>query len=166
MSIQAGDIAPDFEQDTINGSIRFHEWMGRSWCILFCQPRQNGRRTLDGAAPELVQIARLKPEWNRRGIKVVGLAVDPADSPEGRAGGDWVLNFPVIADADGTVSALYGAAGAGGTLLRRIYIIDPNKKVRLVRTFPTGTVCDFNEMLSMIECLQHADAMSRGGLRN
>lgn len=162
MSIRAGDIAPDFEQDTINGSIRFHEWMGRSWCILFCQPRQPGRRSLDGGAPELAQIARLKPEWNRRGIKVVGLAVDPADGANDRDG--WMLNFPVIADADGTVSALYSAAGA--MQLRRIYVIDPDKKVRLVRTFPAGALCDFNEMLSMVECLQLANAPSGNGLCN
>ena len=164
MGIQAGDIAPDFEQDTINGSIRFHEWMGRSWCILFCQSQLGKSRTGTG---EMAEIARLKPEWNRRGVKVVGLAVDPVVGANDGSGDGWTLNFPVIADADGTVSALYGEPTSSAELLpRRIYVIDPDKKVRLVRTFPSGTRCDFQELLRMVECLQLADAPSGGGLRN
>ncbi|HZP99894.1 MAG TPA: redoxin domain-containing protein [Reyranella sp.] len=161
MSLQAGDTAPDFEQDTINGSIRFHEWMGRSWCVLFSQSRPAGN--------ELAQMARLKPEWNRRGVKVVGLAVEPACQADGSAQGGadrdgWALNFPVIADADRSVSALYGVARPeDGTILRSVYVIDPAKKVRMVRTFPPGTVCDFSEMLSMVDCLQLADALGEGG---
>ncbi len=144
MSIQAGDIAPDFEQDTINGSIRFHEWMGRSWCILFSQPVPAGT--------ELAEMARLKPEWTRRGVKVVGLAVDRCDAP---------ANFPVIADADRAVASLYGVARPGDSaVLRRVYVIDPDKKVRLVRTFPPGMACDFTEMLTMVDCLKLADTQS------
>jgi alkyl hydroperoxide reductase subunit AhpC len=146
VTVQAGDIAPDFEQDTINGSIRFHEWMGRSWCILF-------------SANELADMARLKPEWARRGIKVVGLVAQPND------GDAASVNFPVIADADRTVSALYGmAAPDAGALLSRVYVIDPRKQVRLVRAFPPGAACDFAELLRMVDCLQLADAPPGGGL--
>ena len=74
MAVQLGDIAPDFEQDTINGSIRFHEWMGRSWCILFSQPSASEPAKAE-ETDEFAQMARLKPEWNRRGVKVVGLSV-------------------------------------------------------------------------------------------
>ncbi len=153
MGIQTGDIAPDFEQDTLNGSIRFHEWMGRSWCVLFSQPGQTGS--------ELAQMARLKPEWNRRGVKVVGLAVDQVEMGDGFDQDGWALNFPVIADADRSVSSLYGAA------TRSVYVIDPDKKVRLVRTYPSGTACDFNEMLSLVDSLQLGDALLGGrDLRN
>ncbi len=148
MSVQAGDIAPDFEQDTLNGSIRFHEWMGRSWCILFSQPGEAGS--------ELARMAELRPEWHRRGVKLVGLAV----LDQGGDRFDGPASFPVVADADRTVSALYGVACPGEeAILRTVWVIDPDKKVRLVRTFPPGTPCDFAEMLTMVDCLQLADAL-------
>ncbi len=161
VSVQAGDMAPDFEQDTVNGSIRFHEWMGHSWCILFSQAGKTAPNGKNGGVGELAQLARLKPEWNRRGVKVVGLSVDSADASAGLDPDGWALNFPVIADADRSVAALYGVTRPGdGDVLRRLYVIDPDKKIRLVRTFPPGTLCDFTEVLGMVDCLQLADALS------
>jgi alkyl hydroperoxide reductase subunit AhpC len=162
VTVQLGDIAPDFEQDTLNGSIRFHEWMGRSWCILFSQPSESTKTGITGASP-LAQMARLKPEWNRRGVKVVGLSVPPSPGNDG-AGNDghdvdgWTLNFPVVSDADRMVSTLYGMSDAAGeTIERRVYVIDPDKRVRLVRTYREDCGRDFTEMLQVVDGMRLAD---------
>ena len=162
MTVRQGDIAPDFEQDTLNGSIRFHEWMGRSWCILFSQPSDAAPAGATGASP-LAQMARLKPEWNRRGVKVVGLSVPPSsgnDGPgsDGNDGDGWALNFPVVTDADRSVSTLYGMNDADGeTIRRRVYVIDPDKRVRLVRSYREDSGRDFTEMLRVLDGMRLAD---------
>lgn len=156
MTVQLGDIAPDFEQDTANGSIRFHEWMNRSWCILFGHP---GAVT-PATAEEFAIAARMKPEWTRRGVKLIALSVDSSD---GHARWEkqlaelqgWTPNFPVITDADRMVSTLYRMAG------RCAYVIDPDKKVRLVRTYPSDEICNFEELLRVVDRLQGADAADR-----
>ncbi len=162
MAVRIGGIAPDFEQDTTNGSIRFHEWMSRSWCILFSQPLDFSST----ATMELSAAARLRPQWARCGVKVVALSVG---SPAGHA--RWekaiaqteglALNFPVIADTDRTVSALYGIVGpdsAPSEIVRRVHVIDPDKRIRLVRTYPPATAYDFEAILRTVEGLQQADA--------
>jgi thioredoxin-dependent peroxiredoxin len=158
VAVQIGDIAPDFEQDTINGGIRFHEWMGRSWCILFSHPRDAS----PVAASELAAAAHLRPELSRRGIKLVGLSTDPSDG-RGRRQKDlasaesWTPNFPVIVDADRSVSTLYGMGHPGTWLspgMRCAFVIDPDKRIRLVRTYPEAAAFDFEEMMRMVEQLQ------------
>ena len=168
MTVRIGGIAPDFEQDTTNGSIRFHEWMSRSWCILFSQSRCSPPRP---RPCELTAAARLRPEWSRRGIKVVALSVD---SPAGHARWEKViaetegltLNFPVIADTDRSVSALYGMVPPdpdSGEIVRRVHVIDPDKRVRLMRTYPPATAYNFEAVLRAVEGLQLADARSGAG---
>lgn len=162
MTVQLGQIAPDFEQDTINGSIRFHEWMNRSWCILFSHPRD----FTPACVAALATAARLKAEWNRRGVKIIALSVD---SSEGHARWEkdisethgWTLNFPVIADADRMVSTLYGMVqpeADPAADVRCVFVIDPDKKIRLMRTYPPATACNFEEMLHLVDRLQLGDA--------
>ncbi len=161
MAVQTGDIAPDFEQDTINGGIRFHEWVGRSWCILFSHPRDAS----EAAASELAAAARLRMELSRRGIKLVGLSTDPSNA-RGRSQKDlasaesWTPNFPVIVDADRSVSALYGMTYPGARpspAMRCAYVIDPDKRIRLIRTYPEAIAFDFEEMLRLVERLQSSE---------
>lgn len=162
VAVRIGEIAPDFEQDTTNGSIRFHEWMSRSWCILFSQPRD----FTSTSTMELSAAARLRPQWVRSGVKVVALSVD---SPDGHA--RWekaiaetegvALNFPVIADTDRSVSALYGMLPAdkdAPEIVRRVHVIDPDKRIRLMRTYPSATAYNFEAILRAVEGLQLADA--------
>jgi len=162
MAIQLGDIAPDFSATTTQGPIRLHEWIGDSWCVLFSHPKD----FTPVCTTELGETARLKPEFDKRHVKVVGLSVDPADShskwaedikeTQGHA-----LNFPVIADADRKVSDLYGMIhpNANDTLtVRSVFIIDPKKKVRLMLTYPASTGRNFDEILRVIDSLQLTDA--------
>ena len=154
MAVQLGDIAPDFEQDTINGSIRFHEWMGRSWCILFSQPSASEPAKAE-ETDEFAQMARLKPEWNRRGVKVVGLSVHSSDGHDGHDHRGWTINFPVIADTDRTVSTLYGMSGARQDEIQcRVFLIDPDKRVRLIQTYDDDRARDFTEMLRAVDRLR------------
>lgn len=161
MTVQLGQIAPDFEQDTINGSIRFHEWMNRSWCILFSHPRD----FTPACVAALATATRLKAEWNRRSVKIIALSVDSADG-HARWASDiaeshgWTLNFPVIADADRMVSTLYGIVRPEtdpSTIVRCVFVIDPDKKIRLMRTYPPATACNFEEMLRLVDRLQQGD---------
>ncbi len=132
MTVQPGDIAPDFEQDTFNGSIRFHEWIGNSWCILFS--------TVDPAAAN-----RLKSECSRRGVKLVGLSMDlPTEQ-------DLDLAFPVILDSDQSVSGLYGTMSAGA-----VYLIGPDKRIRWARIQPAACR-DLHEPLRWLDDLWRAD---------
>ena len=162
MTIQLGQIAPDFEQDSTAGRIRFHEWLGSSWGILFSHPKDY----TPVCTTELAEAARLKPEWDKRNVKVIGLSVDPADSHKG-----WekdieetqgqALNFPVLADPDRKVSNLYGMVHplADPTItVRSVFIIDPNKKVRLTMTYPPSTGRNFAEILRVVDSLQLTDA--------
>src|SRR3981081_2543015 len=161
MALRLGDIAPDFTQDSTEGPIRFHDWIGDNWAVLFSQPKDfTPLRTT-----EVGEVARLKPEFDRRGVKVIGLSVDPLGSHR-----DWsrdiaetqgvAPNFPLIADADRKVSDLYGMIhpNANDTLtVRSVFIIDPNKKVRLVLTYPASTGRNFVELLCTIDSLQLTD---------
>src|SRR5271170_7343644 len=143
MAIQLGDIAPDFTQDSTEGPISFHEWLGKSWGVLFSHPKDY----TPVCTTELGEVARLKPEFEKRNVKVVGLSVDPLKDHEG-----WSkdieetqgqkLNFPLLADGDRKVSNLYNMIhpNANDTFtVRSVFVIDPNKKVRLIITYPTNT---------------------------
>ena len=152
VAVRIGEIAPDFEQDTTNGSIRFHEWMSRSWCILFSQPMD----FTSTSTMELSAAARLRPQWVRCGVKVVALSVKAIAETEGLA-----LNFPVIADTDRAVSALYDMVPPDNDpseIVRRVHVIDPDKRIRLMRTYPPATAYNFGAILRAVEGLQLADA--------
>ena len=162
MSIQLGQIAPDFEQDSTQGKIHFHDWLGQSWGVLFSHPADY----TPVCTTELAEVARLAPEWAKRNVKPIGLSVDPADSHAGWAADivetqGQALNFPVLADADHKVSALYGMIHPQAdpkVTGRSVYVIDPNKKVRLSITYPPSTGRNFDEILRVIDSLQLADA--------
>jgi thioredoxin-dependent peroxiredoxin len=162
MSIQLGQIAPDFEQDSTAGKIRFHDWLGNSWGVLFSHPKDY----TPVCTTELAEVARLKPEWDKRGVKAIGLSVDPAASHKG-----WekdieetqgqALNFPVLADPDKKVSDLYGMVHpeADPTItVRSVFLIDPARKVRLILTYPPSTGRNFDEIVRVIDSLQLTDA--------
>ena len=142
MSIRLGDIAPDFEQDSSTGRIRYHQWLGDSWGILFSHPAD----FTPVCTTELGYTAKLADEFARRGVKAIALSVDPVDSHL-----RWIddinqtqntrVNFPILADADRTVSDLYDLIhpNASDTLtVRSLFIIDPQKKVRLIITYPAS----------------------------
>ncbi|MEX2515303.1 MAG: peroxiredoxin [Gammaproteobacteria bacterium] len=161
MALQLGDIAPDFEADTTAGKIRFHDWIGDSWAVLFSHPKDY----TPVCTTELGYTARLKPEFDKRGVKVIGLSVDPLDDHHG-----WskdieetqgaAVNFPMIADPDRKVADLYGMIhpNASDTLtVRSVFIIDPNKKIRLTMTYPASAGRNFNEILRVIDSLQLTD---------
>ena len=162
MNIQLGQIAPDFEQVSTQGAIKFHEWLGDSWGVLFSHPKDY----TPVCTTELAEVARLKPEWEKRNAKPIGLSVDPADSHKGweddiRETQGHALNFPLLADADRKVSHLYGMIHpeADPTLtVRSVFIIDPNKKVRLIITYPPSTGRNFDEIVRVIDSLQLTDA--------
>jgi thioredoxin-dependent peroxiredoxin len=161
MALQLGDIAPDFTQDSTEGPIRFHEWIGANWAVLFSHPKD----FTPVCTTELGEVAKLKPEFDKRGVKVIGLSVDPLGAHR-----DWsrdiaetqgaAPNFPLIADADRKVSDLYGMIhpNANDTLtVRSVFIIDPSKKIRLVLTYPASTGRNFAEILRTIDSLQLTD---------
>ena len=158
MTIRLGETAPDFEQDTANGSVRFHEWAGASWCVLFSHPRS----FTPVFATEIAAMARLAGEWARRGVKVICLSVDTAEN-QIRWAADveetqgCAIDFPMIADSDGAVSALYGLTGPAPSM-RSIFVIDPARLVRLVLSYPSSTGCSFAEILRAIDSLQLADS--------
>lgn len=162
MAIQLGQVAPDFEQDTTAGKIRFHDWLGTSWGVLFSHPKDY----TPVCTTELAEVARLKPEWDKRNVKPIGLSVDPASSHAGWAKDieetqGQSLNFPVIADADRKVSDLYGMVhpeADPSITVRTVFIVDPNKKVRLMLTYPPSTGRNFDEILRVIDSLQLTDA--------
>jgi thioredoxin-dependent peroxiredoxin len=164
MAIRLGDIAPDFTATTTEGPIRFHEWIGSDWAVLFSHPKD----FTPVCTTELGEVARLKPEFDKRHVKPIGLSVDPVDSHQKWAG-DIVetqgqkLNFPVIADADRKVSALYDMIhpNANDTLtVRSVFVIAPDKKVRLILTYPASTGRNFEEILRAIDSLQLTDKHS------
>jgi alkyl hydroperoxide reductase subunit AhpC len=161
MALQLGDIAPDFEAETTAGTIKFHDWLGSSWGVLFSHPKDY----TPVCTTELGYTAKLKPEFERRGVKVIGLSVDPLGSHEG-----WskdiaetqghAVNFPMIADPERKVSNLYGMIhpNASDTFtVRSVFVIDPNKKVRLTITYPASTGRNFDEVLRVIDSLQLTD---------
>jgi alkyl hydroperoxide reductase subunit AhpC len=161
MSVQLGSIAPDFTQDSTEGTIKFHEWLGNSWGVLFSHPKD----FTPVCTTELGYVAKIKPEFEKRGVKVLALSVDPVDSHK-----KWIgdieetqstkMNFPILGDGDRKVSNLYGMIHpqANDTLtVRSVFILDPNKKVRATITYPASTGRDFNEILRVIDSLQLTD---------
>jgi thioredoxin-dependent peroxiredoxin len=158
MSLQLGDTAPDFECDSTEGRIRFHDWIGKSWVVLFSHPKD----FTPVCTTELGEAARLKPEFDKRGVKVIGLSIDPvsdhrrwaADIEETQGA---ALNFPLIGDPERRVSSLYDMIhpNANDTLtVRSMFIIGPDKKIKLTITYPASTGHSFDEVLRVIDSLQ------------
>ena len=167
MALQIGETAPDFQAQTTDGPISFHDWIGDSWAVLFSHPKD----FTPVCTTELGYMAKIKPEFDRRGVKVVGLSVDPVDSHEG-----WVRdieetqgeapNYPIIGDADFEVSKLYGMLGtdvsgdpgdrtaADNQTVRNVFVIGPDKKVKLILVYPMTTGRNFDEVLRVIDSLQ------------
>jgi alkyl hydroperoxide reductase subunit AhpC len=164
MTLRLGDVVPDFTQDSTDGIINFHEWIGDRWAILFSHPKD----FTPVCTTELGEVARLKPEFDARNVKAIALSVDDVASHNG-----WVgdieetqgskLNFPILADPDRKVSDLYDMIhpNANNTLtVRSVFIIDPNKKLRLTLTYPASTGRNFAEILRVIDSLQLTDGYS------
>ncbi len=158
MAIRLGDTAPDFEADTTQGHIKFHEWLGDSWGVLFSHPKD----FTPVCTTELGRVAKLKPEFEKRNVKVIGLSVDPLDSHEKWAQDieetqGQAVNFPIIGDADRKVADLYDMIhpNANDTLtVRSVFVIGPDKKVKLTITYPASTGRNFDEILRVIDSLQ------------
>jgi thioredoxin-dependent peroxiredoxin len=167
MALTIGDTAPDFEADTTEGRISFHEWIGDDWAVLFSHPRN----FTPVCTTELGYMASIKPDFDRRGVKIIGLSVDPLDNHE-----KWAQdiaetqgtapNYPLIADTDFNVSKLYGMLAedvegdptartpAQNGTLRNVFVIGPDKKVKLVLIYPMTTGRNFDEVLRVIDSLQ------------
>jgi alkyl hydroperoxide reductase subunit AhpC len=161
MSLRLGDEAPDFVQNSSEGEIHFHEWLGNSWGILFSHPAD----FTPVCTTELGLTAKLKDEFSKRGVKAIALSVDPVDSHH-RWIGDinetqhTLVNFPILADADRKVSTLYDLIHPNASTtatVRSLFIIDPNKKIRLIITYPASTGRNFDEILRVIDSLQLTD---------
>ncbi len=161
MTLRLGDIVPDFEAPTTEGPIHFHEWAGKSWVVLFSHPKNY----TPVCTTELGYTAKLKPEFERRNVKAIGLSVDKLEDHHGWAKDieetqGAALNFPLIADADKKVANLYDMIhpNASDTFtVRSVFVIDPNKKLRLSLTYPASTGRNFDEILRVIDSLQLTD---------
>ncbi len=167
MTLQIGDTAPDFEAETTEGKLRFHDWLGDSWAVLFSHPKD----FTPVCTTELGTMARLKPEFDRRNVKIIGLSVDPVGNHA-----EWAKdieetqghapNFPIIGDADFNVSKQYGMlpadtngdplsrTPADNQTVRNVFVIGPDKKVKLVLVYPMTTGRNFDEVLRVIDSLQ------------
>ena len=167
MAVQLGETAPDFEAETTDGPIRFHDWIGDSWAVLFSHPKD----FTPVCTTELGYMASIKPEFDRRGVKIIGLSVDPMDKHE-----QWAddieetqgtrPNFPIIADGDFNVSKLYGMLPADVTgdpadrtpalnqTVRNVFVIGPDKTIKLILVYPMTTGRNFDEVLRVIDSLQ------------
>ena len=167
MTLRIGDTAPDFQADTTSGPIKFHEWLGDSWGVLFSHPKD----FTPVCTTELGYMARIKPEFERRDVKIIGLSVDPTGAHE-----DWVRdieetqghapNYPIIGDADFNVSKLYGMLPASTSgdpgkrtpadnqTVRNVFVVGPDKKVKLILVYPMTTGRNFDEVLRVIDSLQ------------
>jgi alkyl hydroperoxide reductase subunit AhpC len=158
MAIRLGDTAPDFTAPTTQGEIHFHEWLGDSWGVLFSHPKD----FTPVCTTELGYVAKIKPEFDRRNVKVIGLSVDPVDSHVKWEGDieetqGTAVNFPMIGDPDRTVANLYDMIhpNANDTLtVRSVFVIGPDKKVKLTITYPASTGRNFDEILRVIDSLQ------------
>jgi alkyl hydroperoxide reductase subunit AhpC len=158
MALQLGDIAPDFEIDSTEGHIQFHKWLGESWGVLFSHPKN----FTPICTTELGYAAKLKPEFDKRGVKIIGLSVDQLANHEVWAADiketqGHAVNFPVIADPDRKVADLYGMIhpNANDTLtVRSVFVIGPDKKIKLSLTYPASTGRNFDEILRVIDSLQ------------
>jgi alkyl hydroperoxide reductase subunit AhpC len=163
-TLRLGDTAPDFTQDSTAGPIRFHQWLGNSWGVLFSHPKD----FTPVCTTELGLTAKLEAEFDKRNVKVLAVSVDPIDSHRGWVGDieetqGCAVNFPILADPDRKVANLYDMIhpNANDTLtVRSVFIIDPKKKVRLILTYPASTGRNFNEILRVIDSLQLTDSHS------
>jgi alkyl hydroperoxide reductase subunit AhpC len=164
MTLRLGDTAPDFAAETTQGKIRFHDWIGDSWCILFSHPKD----FTPVCTTELGYMAKLGPEFAKRGVKILGLSVDKVENHAG-----WVkdieetqhakLSYPIIADTERKVANLYGMMHPAHDELytvRTVYVIDPKKKIRLMITYPQTTGRNFDEILRVIDSMQLTDKFS------
>jgi len=167
MALAIGDIAPDFEAQTTEGKIKFHDWIGDSWAVLFSHPKD----FTPVCTTELGYMAKIKPEFDKRGVKIIGLSVDPVDRHA-----DWAKdieetqgfapNYPMIGDTDYNVAKLYGMlpASTSGDVAKRtpndnqtvrnVFVIGPDKKVKLILVYPMSTGRNFDEVLRVIDSLQ------------
>ena len=167
MGLRINDIAPDFTAETTQGTIRFHDWIGDGWAVLFSHPRD----FTPVCTTELGHMASIKPEFDRRGVKIIGLSVDPVENHE-----KWAQdiaetqgtapNYPIISDADYAVSKAYGMlpaevsgdAGdrtpADNQTVRNVFVIGPDKKIKLILVYPMSTGRNFDEVLRVIDSLQ------------
>jgi alkyl hydroperoxide reductase subunit AhpC len=167
MSLQLNDTAPDFTAETSEGTISFHDWMGGSWTVLFSHPKD----FTPVCTTELGYMAKIKPEFDRRGVKVIGLSVDPVERHEGWAADieetqGHAPNYPIIGDSDFNVSKLYGMLEGGvsgdplertpadNQTVRNVFVIGPDKKVKLVLVYPMTTGRNFDEVIRVIDSLQ------------
>ncbi len=158
MALRLGDIAPDFTADTTEGGISFHDWLGDSWAVLFSHPKD----FTPVCTTELGYMARIKPDFEKRGVKIIGLSVDQADSHKRWAQDieetqGSALNFPVIADPDHKVAELYDMIHPEISdifTVRSVFVIGPDKKVKLMITYPASTGRNFDEILRVIDSLQ------------
>jgi alkyl hydroperoxide reductase subunit AhpC len=167
MTLQIGQVAPDFEADTSEGRIRFHDWIGDSWAVLFSHPKN----FTPVCTTELGQVARSKPDFDRRGVKVIGFSVDPVEkhaawAEDIRDTQGVAPNYPVIGDPDLSISKLYGMlpADAGNTAdgrtpadnqtVRNVFIIGPDKKIKAILIYPMTSGRNFDEVLRLIDSLQ------------
>jgi len=167
MTLKIGDVAPDFQADTTEGCVRFHDWIGDSWCVLFSHPKD----FTPVCTTELGYMAKIKPEFDKRNVKIVGLSVDPVgehvkwanDIKETQG---FAPNYPMIGDPDLSISKLYGmlpAAASGdpskrtaadNQTVRNVFVIGPDKKIKLVLVYPMTTGRNFDEVLRVIDSLQ------------
>jgi thioredoxin-dependent peroxiredoxin len=167
MSLQLGDTAPDFEAETTEGRIHFHDWIGDSWVVLFSHPKD----FTPVCTTELGYMAKIKPEFDRRGVKIIGLSVDSSGDHERWARDieetqGTAPNYPIIADSDFTVAKLYGMLPASTSgdaksrtpadnqTVRNVFVIGPDKKVKLILVYPMTTGRNFDEVLRVIDSLQ------------
>ena len=167
MTLKLGDTAPDFEADTTEGRIRFHDWIGDSWAVLFSHPKD----FTPVCTTELGYMARIKTEFDKRNVKIIGLSVDPVDNharwaEDIRETQGFAPNYPMIGDPDLSISKLYGMlpAGAGETsegrtpadnqTVRNVFVIGPDKKIKLVLVYPMTTGRNFDEVLRVVDSLQ------------
>ena len=158
MTIRLGDTAPDFTAETTEGTIKFHEWLGDSWAILFSHPKDY----TPVCTTELGRVANLKGEFDKRNVKVIAVSVDPLESHKG-----WIkdinetqsctMNYPIIADPDRNVATIYGMIhpnALDNLTVRSVFIIGPDKKVKLQLTYPASTGRNFDEIMRVIDSLQ------------
>ncbi len=158
MAVRLGDEAPDFTAETTEGTVKFHDWIGDGWCVLFSHPKDY----TPVCTTELGYVAKIKPEFEKRGVKVIGLSVDPLDDHRG-----WIndinetqnttVNFPMIADPERQVATLYDMIhpnASDNLTVRSVFVIGPDKKVKLTLTYPASTGRNFDEILRAIDSLQ------------
>ena len=167
LALQIGDTAPDFETDTTEGRIRFHDWIGDAWCVLFSHPKD----FTPVCTTELGYMAKIKPEFDKRNVKIIGLSVDPVQNHAKWASDiqetqGFAPNYPMIGDTDLSISKLYGMlpASTSGTsegrtpadnqTVRNVFVIGPDKKIKLVLVYPMTTGRNFDEVLRVIDSLQ------------